>query len=189
MTQRIDITGQRFNWLTVVKHQAGTKWLCVCDCGTQKVVESLTLRQGKTKSCGCKRPELISANLTTHGMTNTPTYRSWISMRRRCYDKTHPQFRYYGGKGITVCKRWKDSFENFMSDMGERPDGKTIDRVDSKKNYTPTNCRWATQAEQMANTSRSAKYQGKSLKEWSNETGIKYATLCYRLRTHGTIFI
>ena len=109
-------------------------------------------------------------------------------MRRRCNEPSHPQYKYYGGRGIKVCERWL-KFENFLADMGERPDGTTVDRIDGSKDYEPGNCRWATQAEQMNNTSRSVSYQGKTLKQWSQELGIKYHTLTYRLRTHGTIFL
>jgi hypothetical protein len=189
MTQRIDIRDQRFHSLTVIEHVAGTKWRCLCDCGKEVERASLDIRTGKVKSCGCRKAEAIAKAQRTHGMTNTATYRSWISMRRRCYDKTHPQYKYYGGAGVKVCERWRDDFAAFLEDMGERPQGKTLDRKDRVGDYEPTNCRWATQKEQMNNTSRSVKFEGKSLTEWSNELNIKYATLSYRLRTHGTIFL
>lgn len=189
MTQRIDITGQKFNQLTVVEHVANTKWRCLCDCGAEVVRASLDIRTGKVKSCGCGKAQAISQAQRAHGMTKTPTYRSWVSMRRRCNEPTHDQYKYYGGAGIKVCERWQHSFENFLADMGERPEGMTLDRIDPTGDYEPSNCRWATQKEQMNNTSRSVKFEGKSLTEWSNELNIKYATLSYRLRTHGTIYL
>lgn len=189
MTQRIDITGQSFNQLTVIKHVQGTKWLCMCDCGKRVERSSLDIRTGKVKSCGCEKSKLLSKAKTTHGMTRTATYRSWLSMRRRCYDKDHPQYRYYGGRGITVCARWRHDFSAFLADMGERPEGTTIERTDRDGNYEPANCRWATQKEQMKNTSRSVEFQGKTLTQWSEELGIKYATLSYRLRKHGSVFL
>ena len=188
MTQRIDIAGQKFNMLTAIEHIEGVLWRCVCDCGVEKSVASYPLRRGRIKSCGCSKSELLAARTRTHGMTKTPTYRSWLSMRRCCNEPSHPQYKYYGGRGIKVCERWL-KFENFLADMGERPDGTTVDRIDGSKDYEPGNCRWATQAEQMNNTSRSVSYQGKTLKQWSQELGIKYHTLTYRLRTHGTIFL
>ena len=108
-------------------------------------------------------------------------------MRSRCTSPSTAQFKHYGGRGITVCERW-ESFENFLADMGERPIGKTLDRIDVDGNYEPSNCRWATQSEQMNNTHRSVKYQGKTLTEWSKELGVKYDTLSYRLRKHGSVF-
>ena len=110
-------------------------------------------------------------------------------MRRRCNEVTHDQYKYYGGAGIKVCERWQDSFENFLADMGERPKGMTLDRKDPKGDYEPSNCRWATQKEQMNNTTRSVKFEGKTLTEWSEELGIKYDTLSYRLRKHGSVFL
>ncbi len=189
MTQRIDISGQRFGLLTVTSHHKGTRWCCVCDCGETAVVASLDLRNGHTKSCGCLRAAETSKRMKKHGMTNTPTHRSWLSMRRRCNEVTHDQYKYYGGAGVKVCERWQDSFDNFLADMGERPLGMTLDRIDPAGNYEPNNCRWATQKEQMNNTTRSVKFEGKTLTEWSEELGIKYDTLSYRLRKHGSVFL
>lgn len=189
MTQRIDISGQKFNQLTVVEHVANTKWRCLCDCGKEVTRASLDIRNGKVKSCGCSKAEALSKIKTRHGMNKTPTHRTWISMRRRCNEASHDQYKYYGGAGIKVCERWQDSFENFLADMGERPEGMTLDRKDPKGDYEPSNCRWATQKEQMNNTTRSVKFEGKTLTEWSEELGIQYATLSYRLRKHGSVFL
>lgn len=189
MTQRIDISGQRFGLLTAISHVKGVRWLCSCDCGGNAVVASLDLRNGHTQSCGCFRSAQTSKRMKKHGMTGSPTHRTWISMRRRCNETSHDQYKYYGGAGITVCERWQTSFENFLADMGERPQGTTLDRKDPKGNYEPSNCRWATQKEQMNNTSRSVKFEGKTLTEWSEELGIQYATLSYRLRKHGSVFL
>ena len=189
MTQRIDISGQRFGLLTAISHVKGIRWQCSCDCGNTAVVASLDLRNGHTQSCGCLRVTETSKRMKKHGMTKTPTHRSWISMRRRCNEPTHDQYKYYGGAGIKVCERWQDSFENFLADMGERPEGMTLDRKDPKGDYEPSNCRWATQKEQMNNTTRSVKFEGKTLTEWSEELGVQYATLSYRLRKHGSVFL
>lgn len=187
MTQRINITGQRFGLLVAVSYHGGTRWNCVCDCGSTAVVASLDLRQGHTRSCGCYRAEATTKRMTTHGMTGTPTYRSWLSMRRRCYDQDHPQHRYYGGAGIEVCDRWRNDFAAFLSDMGERPEGTTLDRVNRHGNYEPGNCRWATQKAQMNNTRRSIEFEGKTITQWAEELGVHYATVSYRLRKHGTV--
>jgi len=150
----IDLTGKKFNYLTVVgrserRKSTGALWDCRCVCGQQAVVDSLKLRAGHTKSCGCKR----GGNGKTHGMSrDSKTYRSWKEMRQRCSNPNTTQWKWYGGRGITVCKRW-EKFENFIADMGERPDGKTLDRIDSDGNYEPSNCKWSTPKEQ-AKTNR-----------------------------------
>lgn len=189
MTQRVDITNTKFGSLTVLKYLDKSKWLCLCDCGNETAVASFALRKGITSTCGCATGQLISKSLTTHGMSRTPTYQTWLSMKRRCYEVTAQNYKHYGAKGIAVCDRWLHSFENFLADMGERPEGKTLDRIDRAKNYEPSNCRWATQSEQMNNTGRSVSFEGKTLKEWSKELGINYDTLSYRLRKHGSVFL
>lgn len=130
-------------------------WRCVCDCGVEKLIVSSNLHGGDTRSCGCLRRELAKGRARTlHGhaasRTTTPTYRTWKAMRRRCASPMDASYVYYGGRGIAVCERWA-SFENFLADMGERPVGMTLDRIDPDGNYEPDNCRWATAAEQTAN--------------------------------------
>jgi len=122
----------------------------------------------------------------THGMSGTPEYRAWATMRQRCNSLTHPEYRYYGGRGITVCESWDDSFEAFFCAMGRRPTSKhSLDRIDNFKGYSPTNCRWATRLEQANNTrfNRRIEYDGRSqtLAEWSRETGIPSHTIISRL--------
>ena len=148
----LDLTGQRFGRLVVERRSERTgHWVCRCDCGTVKDVSTGNLRGGYIKSCNCIRREQLSAMRFKHGRGHEDyTYRSWVSMRSRCNNSHKKKFEYWGGRGITVCPEW-DSFETFLRDMGERPEGKTIDRIDNDKGYCKENCRWATAKEQRAN--------------------------------------
>lgn len=125
-----------------------------CDCSTTRAVRVQLLRDGQSKSCGCLHKEIqavrLKAYATTHGLTRTGAWNSWMAMKTRCENEWNKAFKYYGGRGIQVCERWK-SFENFYADMGDRPKGLTIDRIDVDGNYEPGNCRWATQQEQCRN--------------------------------------
>lgn len=124
------------------------RWFCVCDCGDIVIVDGVHLRRNKIQSCGCILTEILTARnaaLAKHGMYGTPTYRSWVAMKSRC-KAAHR--KYYGGRGVTVCSRWK-RFENFLEDMGERPTLKhTIDRINGNGHYTKSNCKWSTKKEQ-----------------------------------------
>jgi hypothetical protein len=154
----VDVAGQKFGLLTVVaaserKTHAGKLWQCQCDCGGQTVTTSLKLRSGHTTSCGCVQKARLAASHRTHGRANKDrTYKSWKEMRRRCLNLNADQYKWYGGRGITICARWSD-FENFVADMGERPSGTSLDRINPDGPYEPQNCRWAT-AKQQAETNR-----------------------------------
>lgn len=155
--KRIELEGQRFGRLTVIEPAEkikGRQWQyrVVCDCGTERIIFGTNLRSGYTTSCGCLRREETGKRFATHGHSNprTPTYTSWMSMRMRCNNPNAPKYSIYGGRGITICDHW-DSFENFLADMGERPEGTTLDRVNPDGNYEPANCRWATVKEQNNN--------------------------------------
>ena len=158
--------GKTFDRLTVVSRsedaQAGghVKYLCICKCGRRVAVWGHFLRSGHTRSCGCLRNEMLAAiggRKPVHGHARVgayhPLYSTWANMHQRCRDANTPSFKNYGGRGITVCGRWSgpDGFPNFLADMGERPPGMSLDRIDNDGDYEPGNCRWATAKQQRAN--------------------------------------
>jgi hypothetical protein len=193
----IDRTGFRYGMLTVkslskkvfrsFRHGYANYWLCICDCGKETEVYQSNLVNGNTKSCGCQASRnFIAQKVTTHGMTNTGTYKSWSSMKDRCYQPAHSEYKRYGGRGINVCERWKNSFENFYEDMGERPYKHSLERIDPNTGYSPDNCKWATVKEQ-ANNKRSNVMlmidgRRQSLSLWVDEFGLNYETVYARLK-------
>lgn len=167
-TRLIDLTGKRFvRFFVLGRASSGNlgqpRWLCVCDCGTQRAVEGRSLRSGNTKSCGCLSRERAATLLRTHGGTGTRTHCAWRNMKSRCYIPSTTNFAYYGGRGILVCDRWRNSFENFLADMGEVPEGLSLDRIDPSGNYEPGNCRWATVITQAQNKNPRVSWRTRAL--------------------------
>lgn len=164
---------------------------CICDCGKTSQAREYHVRIEVTRSCGCIKVETTRTNAMRHGHIKNQhpsrEYNTWHAMRSRCYRKTDPCYKNYGGRGIAVCDRWKDSFENFLSDMGPRPMGKTLDRIENDKGYSPENCRWATAAEQRANTRLSKPIEAfgmsRSMHDWCKQFSICPTTVSYRMKS------
>lgn len=158
---KVDITNKEFGrWraMEYVKsdNRNNALWLCVCSCGSEKLVSATLLRQGRSKSCGCLGKEVSSGLLKTHGMTDTPEFKSWSSAKGRCLNKNNQAYHAYGGAGIGMHEKWIDNFQDFLEHIGPMPkDGirYTIDRIDNSTGYLPGNVRWATHKEQMNNRS------------------------------------
>jgi hypothetical protein len=160
----MDLNGRKFGRLNVIKkaekqNKQGVLWLCRCDCGNEKILDTYHLNSGKTKSCGCLQREAVSSLLKTHGMRNTRLNSIWRGIKTRCTNNKRIDYKFYGGRGIKFCTRWI-RFEEFYKDMGKsyeehvRQYGEkntTIDRINVNGNYEPSNCGWATRKEQVKN--------------------------------------
>lgn len=193
----IDLVGKVFGRLVVVSRSDshitpnGTLkpyWECKCSCGAAVRVRAETLRNGDTRSCGCLAKELSSINHSTHGQSKSTTYNTWRAMIERCNRKGNSHYKHYGERGITVCKDWL-KYENFLRDMGTRPDGLSIERVNNDLGYSKENCRWATAVEQSRNTTRSVliEWDGATRNrcDWAKIIGITPEALAVRIRKWG----
>lgn len=156
-----------------------------CDCGNYKNISGAQVRSGKASSCGCLRSEMTSKKNTTHGHAGTPEYETWQGMKNRCCNKNAPVYKNYGGRGITLCDKWQ-TFEGFLEDMGKRPNGCTLERLDNNKGYEKSNCVWATIEQQARNTRQNKfiTFNGETLcmTDWAKKTGIPYPTIQDRRR-------
>lgn len=190
MVARIDIDGQRFGRWSVLSRATPSPrhrtvyWQCRCDCGEIRDVCGSRLRTNKSVSCGCLGRETASAVHSKHGLYGTRTYRIWKGIVQRTTNPKSPDFRRYGGRGITLCPSWRD-FSVFFADMGECPGELTIERIDNNGPYAPQNCKWASVLEQASNRSvnRFITHDGKkqSVSQWARELGIKPITIFKRL--------
>lgn len=186
-----DIIGQVFGKLTVIKRNEKVKsthvvYECVCECGETTNVRRQSLLNGSTRSCSCISREAASERLRKHGLSKTPEYVAWVDMIQRCTNPNKKSYVSYGARGIKICDRWQRSFENFYDDMGPRPQGMSIDRINNDGNYEPKNCRWTTLREQYRNQRKtrffSYKGESKTISEWSKIFNITRHTLRMRLK-------
>lgn len=199
MQEAESVVGHRFGLVQVISTlpkkvfecgQSNPMVLGKCDCGIVKPFNLHSLKRGLSKSCGCRRATLAASQFTKHGYTKKETISEffvWTNLIKRCSDPNVKGFKNYGGRGIKVCQRWLDSFENFLADMGLRPSSKhSIDRIDNNGGYEPQNCRWSTAKEQARNT-RSNVFvtldgERKTLAEWSCISGVPDSTISQRIR-------
>lgn len=194
MSKFIDLEGNKYNRLTVLKRDKNNKnneamWECKCECGNTKIVSSRNLKDGRVKSCGCLKEEVShKTNYKTLRYDNIRMYDIWKSMKERCLNPNNFEYRSYGGRGITVCDEWQKNFSNFYNWAIKNgySSSLTIDRINVNGNYEPSNCRWATHKQQARNKRNNhfITYNGetKTLIEWSEIFSILKSTLCERLR-------
>lgn len=183
---REDVVGLRFGQITIIDvvepEKRPLKCLCKCGCGNEFTTRYDSLQSANTKSCGC----LVSKGNFKHGKTNTKTHRIWKHMKNRCYNTRSPDYPEWGGRGIVICERWKNSFEEFLGDLGECPPDHSIERIDVNGNYEPSNCKWLPMRLQSYNrrVSRRFTFDGvtKTLSEWADEYQICKQVVWARIR-------
>lgn len=179
--KKLDLAGKKFGRLSVIDpapNKGGrTRWNCVCDCGNLHCANTNHLVRGYTRSCGCLKEEIISSGAnTTHGKRRSRIYSIWCGIKDRCLNKKSARYSSYGGRGITVCERWM-TFENFYEDMGDAPNGMSVDRINNDLGYSPENCKWSTPKEQANNTRRNVKItvngETKNACQWMEKLRVK----------------
>lgn len=188
------LINRKIERLTVLKRDMNARsisYICLCECGATKTYPRHALINGRVKSCGCLSKEMLSKR-EKHGYTKggkSPEYMCWQGIKDRCLNEKATGYEYYGGRGIKICDRWRESFQNFIEDMGPRPLNTSIDRIDVNGDYTKENCRWATSVEQMSNTTRNKyiTFNGETLtiSEWSRKLGFSRKLLGARIREKG----
>ena len=196
MARYLDITGQTFGRLTAKCHAGKTPtgqalWIFDCACGGEKTAQASEVRRGKTTSCGCLAvaQKQAAGKARQHAYSRANMYRerkTWENMLARCYAQGHASYKCYGGAGITVCTKWRESFEEFAKDMGPRPAGKTLDRIDGSKGYTPENCRWADKIEQANNRRTNRRITvgevTQTVAQWARQNGVSPFVIHGRLQ-------
>lgn len=182
----VDYSGRLYGRLKVLKNLPKSFCECVCICGKLVKVNKSNLKSGKTKSCGCLHHDNLIKRNTTHGKSTLPEYFIWQSLKYRCLKKSCKLYKYYGERGIKICKKWSNSFKNFYNSMGPRPSSKhTLDRINTNKGYSSKNCRWTTWKVQQNNRRNNhlVTYAGvtKTISDWANCLGMEYHTLESRI--------
>lgn len=184
-----NLIGRTFGSLTIIEKIHNKKYatyLCKCSCGNQKEIVGNSMIRGLTKSCGCLQKKIVSDNFKKHGCVGSKEYNIWKSMNQRCHNPNNSAFKYYGEKGINVCKEWRNSFETFLKDMGNKPEGKSLDRINNEDGYSKENCRWADKIQQMNNRSNNRMLTlnntTQNLQTWAEQLNINHKVLRKRLK-------
>lgn len=192
MTLLIDMTGVEINGVRVTGKAAEMlggrpSWVCICACGLEFIAVGSSLRAGKTKSCPPCTKSRVASVATKHKAIGSPEYVTYSAMKARCYYERDKRFARYGGRGIRVCQRWLESFNNFLEDMAPKPSARhSIERIDVDGNYEPGNCVWATRAEQANNKSNNTRIEicgrVQTITQWSQETGVNRTVILRRMQ-------